>query len=534
MPREGITIYDLLISCPGDVNSYLGILKDSVENFNRTFGASNNIEVVTKHWSTDSYPESGNRAQELLNKQFVRGCDAAVVIFWTRFGTPTDKFGSGTEEEIEEMLSADKQVFMYFLDAPVNPSEVDMGQYQKVIDFKEKYKDRGVFGVIKDEHDFQRQFSNHLAMYFRSLTSGTVQESKEELQPNLILKDFDTFSDKFFTPKKSLLLESEFIYKKKEEIIDEIRFLENSVLPKRGNEELRNVESDSVVKSNKPVNPDFSSLNIDVKSLRSNITDVEIDVSWKNTINDFAIKNNIELDDDFWNLGNLQSYVVNFNVPFGNKGKSFLGTDLEKNRFKSIKNLFTKVKKYIEYCDYFQCIDGIEQVRFMISNSGKKYDEDIDVKLKVPKGCLLKHQEIPFPGLNIIEHLIDINFPDYVFSIKETETVSEYSYSKTEHLNFNNIPSPNLFFQKSISDKYEENKNNYLDSLDSLFSYKVFDSSEFDVLVLHIEYLKHNSSMAFPSVLMFKNIPEAITYEITSKYLPDVVQGNIKLEKRDS
>lgn len=40
--------------------------------------------------------------------------------------------------------------------------------------------------------------------------------------------------------------------------------------------------------------------------------------------------------------------------------------------------------------------------------------------------------------------------------------------------------------------------------------------------------------MAFPSVLMFKNIPEAITYEITSKYLPDVVQGNIKLEKRDS
>ena len=170
----------------------------------------------------------------------------------------------------------------------------------------------------------------------------------------------------------------------------------------------------------------------------------------------------------------------------------------------------------------------------MISNSGKKYDEDIDVKLKVPKGCLLKHQEIPFPGLNIIEYLIDINFTDYVFSIKETETVSEYSYSKTEHLNFNNIPSPNPFFQKSISDKYEENKNNYLDSLDSLFSYKVFDSSEFDVLVLHIEYLKHNSSMAFPSVLMFKNIPEAITYEITSKYLPDVVQGNIKLEKRDS
>ena len=34
----------------------------------------------------------------------MRDCDAAVAIFWTKFGTPTDKYGSGTEEEIEEML----------------------------------------------------------------------------------------------------------------------------------------------------------------------------------------------------------------------------------------------------------------------------------------------------------------------------------------------------------------------------------------------------------------------------------------------
>lgn len=28
----------------------------------------NNPEVVPKHWSTDSYPQSGDRPQELLNK----------------------------------------------------------------------------------------------------------------------------------------------------------------------------------------------------------------------------------------------------------------------------------------------------------------------------------------------------------------------------------------------------------------------------------------------------------------------------------
>lgn len=38
MPRKGITAYDLLISCPGDVLNYLDVIKESVENFNRVFG----------------------------------------------------------------------------------------------------------------------------------------------------------------------------------------------------------------------------------------------------------------------------------------------------------------------------------------------------------------------------------------------------------------------------------------------------------------------------------------------------------------
>ena len=140
MPRVGITEYDLLISCPGDVNGFIDIIRECIDNFNRVLGSVNKVGIVERHWSTDSYPQSGDRPQELLNQQFVRECDAAVAIFWAKFGTPTDKYGSGTEEEIEEMLASGKQVFMYFLDAPVNPSNIDMDQYKKVEDFKAKYK----------------------------------------------------------------------------------------------------------------------------------------------------------------------------------------------------------------------------------------------------------------------------------------------------------------------------------------------------------------------------------------------------------
>ena len=66
MPREGVTIYDLLISCPGDVTGYLQLIKEAVDNFNKLYGSLNNIQVSIKHWSTDSFPESGDKPQELL------------------------------------------------------------------------------------------------------------------------------------------------------------------------------------------------------------------------------------------------------------------------------------------------------------------------------------------------------------------------------------------------------------------------------------------------------------------------------------
>ena len=191
MPRVGITAYDLLISCPGDVDKYVDVVKKCIDKYNRTLGQINNAEIVDKHWTTDSYSQSGDRPQELLNKQFVRDCDAAVAIFWTKFGTPTVKYGSGTEEEIEEMLSAEKQVFMYFVDEPVSPSELDSEQYKKIQEFREKYKDRGIYFVVDSEEELEKRFTNDLTMYFLPLMAGTKKLNNViEKKPILDIVDY--------------------------------------------------------------------------------------------------------------------------------------------------------------------------------------------------------------------------------------------------------------------------------------------------------------------------------------------------------
>lgn len=46
--------------------------------------------IQVRQWHKSSYAQSGGKPQALLNEQFVNKCDAAVAMFWTRFGSPTD------------------------------------------------------------------------------------------------------------------------------------------------------------------------------------------------------------------------------------------------------------------------------------------------------------------------------------------------------------------------------------------------------------------------------------------------------------
>ena len=188
MPKN-IIQYDLLISCPGDITSEISIIEDAVSQFNAQFSDALGISIRTKHWRKNSFAQSGGKPQALLNEQFVNDCDAAVAIFWTRFGTPTNEYGSGTEEEVEIMLSSGKQVFMYFSDKPLSPSQMNEESYKKVQAFREKYKDRGIYFTYSSDEEFKKLFFAHLSQYF--LSEKRVAEVKGERHSELKVVGMD-------------------------------------------------------------------------------------------------------------------------------------------------------------------------------------------------------------------------------------------------------------------------------------------------------------------------------------------------------
>lgn len=157
----------LSIHLYNDKNGY-----DQIIHFNNFFGRSNNVIVRSRHWSKDSYSEFGGSPQELLNKQIVDSSDLALGVFWTRFGTPTENYGSGTEEEIERMLAMGKQVFLYFLDKPVCPSKINQEQYKEIQAFMNKHKNEGIFFSVPDERVLASKFRENLELYFDSIIRG--------------------------------------------------------------------------------------------------------------------------------------------------------------------------------------------------------------------------------------------------------------------------------------------------------------------------------------------------------------------------
>ncbi len=180
--NKNITLLKLLISCPSDIKEEVQILKDIISNQNNIFISSYRLVVQPIHWSSSSYSATGGSGQGVLNKQIVEDSDMLVALFWTKFGTPTINYLSGTEEEIMTMIENGKQVFLYFLDYPIPPSEIDNEQYQNIENFKEKYKTEG-FGLykeIKTKEELKEVFSRDLEMYIGTNKEKFLGSSNKE------------------------------------------------------------------------------------------------------------------------------------------------------------------------------------------------------------------------------------------------------------------------------------------------------------------------------------------------------------------
>lgn len=492
---QKITLYNLLISCPGDVKEEIILIETAVDEFNELYAEPLGITIKTRHWSKSSYAQSGGKPQALLNEQFVNKCDAAVAIFWTRFGSPTDEYDSGTEEEIEIMLRSGKQVFMYFSDKPIPPSKMNEEGYEKVQAFRGKYKDRGIYFTYSSDEEFKKLFFAHLSMYFLSekKIEETMGANRSELKLLGIAESGQLSGEASVCP---FVLNSETTM---QEYIDSIKA------------KYQEIAGMNMGNRTPVANTLFAGLTIPV----------DIDEKEREFLTSVAEQLECELPDYFFELGNLRKDSFTSN-PFS--GPGLKGSPEEERKYWKIKELHETISKALEWAPIEKAFSGMQCVRLALQNCGKAIDEDIEITFEIPQEALLTLDEFPKFNNEEMGYLLNDCEMSVLFGINSTAEYIEYSESERDRRKYYSARPYGLpGYVPDYSD-------DFVKELNDVFCYAIYLSENKYIVKLKVDYIKHNTTVSFPTVLLVKKKIDEIRYKITSKNNPDIIEGTLNVQ----
>lgn len=155
---EKITRLKAFVSGPADVEDYREAAKKIADQVNNELRLKNvSLNIIDMK---DLRPGVSKTAQGEVNIQ-INDADVYIGILRSRFGTPTDRAGSGTEEEFNDAVSRYRRastttrVLIYFVTQIENLHALDLDQFSKLKEFRKRIGNDGVFFVeIKSVKEF--------------------------------------------------------------------------------------------------------------------------------------------------------------------------------------------------------------------------------------------------------------------------------------------------------------------------------------------------------------------------------------------
>lgn len=169
MPRLS-TILQVFVASPADVPEERTTLDLVISELNRTWSGSLGVTFEILKWETSARPGFDTDPQVVINSQIPADYDVFIGIFWSRIGTPTSRAASGTVEEFELAYSRFKatgsvpEIMLYFKDAPIAPSRIDVDQFAALQTFRNSLSDKGgLFSTFEDQAGFEASVRTHLS-----------------------------------------------------------------------------------------------------------------------------------------------------------------------------------------------------------------------------------------------------------------------------------------------------------------------------------------------------------------------------------
>jgi len=407
-----------------------------------------------------------------------------------------------TEDKIQ-----DGAIYQNLIDDNIEPSII--------IDFTIiKYDDKkfGIFKIGKENIDKPYM----LKKKFENLEVGFMKMRLGQRNVNITRRDLDKMYNSKVKEKMSDIALKGIV---NDEISDyfEIKHIEEEILTdcklqKQKEEIILSFNTILKIQVEEKSNSLFSSYSIGNK--------VEIDEDVKEEIIKFSKEFNIVINDDFFKLGNLTklSFGTFYNLN---------GTENEEKKYELINILYKKITIYNGIKDLKRKFDKLYYCELLVKNMGDKFDDDINITLKIEKENFIDYNNFPVPNESIIKKITDYNFLDKWIKIKKHSNVNEHEYKKITLLPI--YPKKYYDGLHNIYPDPKEYIDYYYDYLKYLTCYDIVSDNNNYYIKFVINKINPNQMIFLPCRLFFNKNIKAIEYEINSKYNPEIKKGKIEI-----
>ena len=248
---------------------------------------------------------------------------------------------------------------------------------------------------------------------------------------------------------------------------------------------------------------------------------VEVSEGMKSAIDMMSELLEITLPSDFYFVGSLSEAFRTANNLLG--ARQYQGSKEEIEKFTLIEKLYIKIEELNEWLPVENAFRDIQCIKLALTNSGTTPDEDIDVTFRIPQKAYKTIKELPSLDEDTMEYIVrECNLSE-LLGIGRTAEYDDYDSTWKSQ---NHTPVYSGYKDPFSRRDYNEE---YLDELKDALWYDVYEDRDDYVLKVKFDYLKHNTTAAFPAVVLVKDKGVEIRYEITSKNDPDVTRGVISI-----
>ena len=212
--------YTIFIGSPDDVQEERKIIEQTIKETNRYYKHDNKIpELDLIKLDTDVRSMIVDQeAQTVIDKQIEGKYNVFIGILWKKFGSPTENYDSGTEQEFNNALEKHRQnpnsmnIMFYFCTKGVpDLKDVNAEQLLAVQNFKNKLQDKkGLYKEYTSIKDFEEKIKNDLIKLVTEKI--TFEENEHEIENDGLIDLMENYLDSFNESQNEMESLTEDIY----------------------------------------------------------------------------------------------------------------------------------------------------------------------------------------------------------------------------------------------------------------------------------------------------------------------------------